>query len=88
MINLLKWCYEMGVRHERRRVELLIERYRKDKPVPPTGTYADEAMSKSAHISYDRRLDVWHEVDETFKELMRPTIQTYRDVETRPLYED
>jgi hypothetical protein len=70
MLKTFKWIYNLGKKHERRRIELLIQEYRKDKPIQPTFA-SDEKDERSLEL-YDRQLAVWYEVSETLANLTNP----------------
>lgn len=82
MYKLAKWIYQLGVRHERRRIKLLIAQHRNDKPERP---YDTEKKSDSdwENERYEKSLAVWYEVGAELKKLIEPNIVDY---EQAPVY--
>ena len=66
MFQLVKWANELGGKHERRRIKLLIAQYRQEKPEPPA------VSDKSPRSGHDQRLWVWHEVNNALRDLTEP----------------
>lgn len=72
MLKLFKWIYDLGVRNERRRVRLMIARFRDFKPIPPMDDFGDEKeLSYEIKRNYRMRLDLWIAVNDELAKLTR-----------------
>lgn len=79
MYKLAKWAYELGIKHERRRVKLLIREHQNKRP--------QESDFPEDDKWYKQSLVVWEEVNATLNDITNPTIKrVYEDI--TPLDED
>lgn len=68
MLKLFEWIYKLGIRHERRRVRLLITEYQNH--ARPFAPFDD---SKVAQRQYENDMRLFQAVDTTINQLIYPS---------------
>lgn len=68
-MKTLKWIYNLGKLHERRRIKLLIEVHRNSKPEKQEFKEGDKSYAKNL---YQHDMAVWYGVQEELDKLTRP----------------
>lgn len=81
MIKTLKWIYELGKKHERRRLELFLAEHKSNRPPEPK-----EDSEKWERKNYEMDEARWFAQNELLEELFRPV---YREqIVRRPIDEE
>ena len=70
MYKSLKFIYELGIRHERRRIKMLIAQHMRNKPEMPSGK--DYDLHDISRGEYDRQMNVWLGVRDEMDKLVHP----------------
>ena len=70
-MKTLKWIYNLGKLHERRRIKLLIELHRNSKPEMP---HLDENEKSYAKEVYEQDIALWHAVEHELTKLVSPPV--------------
>jgi hypothetical protein len=80
MYKLFKWIYNLGVKHERRRIKLLIAEHRQKKPELRDYTFGDDKANRD---KFERDLVVWHSTTYELDKLISPESYAYIDEEEK-----
>lgn len=77
MYKLFKWIYGLGVKHERRRIKLLVAKRREEKPERPPGQMPELLDS------WEHDVAIWNATQHELNKLFDPFLgrEVYRTVE-------
>lgn len=78
-MKTLKWIYNLGKLHERRRIKLLIAQHTSSKPVK--SDYSDEKR-------FMREMDLWHSVQYQLDKITQPPMVYTEQEYVKPLIDE